>query len=41
MPVLPDLEVEAEGYHTWHIENYRTLSKKEHGPVFEVGGYPW
>ena len=38
---LPDLEVEAETYSTWHIENYRQLNKKERGPIFQCGGYPW
>ncbi|MCJ1395349.1 hypothetical protein MMC18_008233 [Xylographa bjoerkii] len=38
---VPDLEIEAEGYSTWQIENYRGLSKKEHGPMFECGGHPW
>ena len=41
MPLLPDLEVEAEGHNTWTIENYRGLPKREHGPTFEVGGIPW
>ena len=38
---VPDLEIEAEGYSTWQIENYRALSKKEHGPIFKCGGHPW
>ncbi|KIV92154.1 hypothetical protein PV10_06615 [Exophiala mesophila] len=38
---LPDTETEAETYHTWHIEKWRTLPRKEHGPVFECGGHPW
>lgn len=38
---LPDTEVEAETSHTWHIEKWRTLSRREHGPVFECGGHPW
>ena len=41
MPELPDLEVEAEGHNTWCIENYRALAKREHGPVFQCGGFPW
>jgi hypothetical protein len=41
MPAQPDLEIEAEGYHTWNIENYRALAKRAHGPTFEVGGQPW
>lgn len=38
---IPDTEPEAETYHTWHIEKWRTLSRREHGPVFECGGSPW
>ena len=39
---LPDQETEAEGHKTWEIEHWRSLATpKEHGPMFEVGGYPW
>ena len=38
---IPDVEVEAESYHTWHIEKWRQLSRREHGPVFECAGFPW
>ena len=38
---IPDLEVEAEVHSTWTIKEWRTMSKKEHGPVFECGGSPW
>jgi ubiquitin carboxyl-terminal hydrolase 7 len=41
MPELPDQETEAEAYHTWEITDWRTLSRREHGPVFECGGHPW
>lgn len=41
MPDFPDLEIEAEGYHTWHIDSYRQQAKTEHGPTFTVGGQPW
>jgi ubiquitin carboxyl-terminal hydrolase 7 len=26
---------------TWTLEGWRTLSKKEHSPVFHAGGSPW
>lgn len=43
--VLPPLaeqpEIIAEAEHTWHIEKWRTLTRREHGPVFEAGGFPW
>ena len=41
MPEIPDLEIESEGFGVWEIENYRTLAKREHGPVFHSGNYPW
>ena len=41
LPKSPDLEIEKEAVHTWNIENYRGLSKKERGPNFECGGHPW
>ncbi|KAF2021184.1 cysteine proteinase [Aaosphaeria arxii CBS 175.79] len=41
MPELPDQETEAEAHHTWEIKEWRTLSRREHGPVFECGGNPW
>lgn len=43
--VLPPLEQEPpileDQVHTWHIENWRSLPRKEHGPIFEAGGFPW
>ncbi|KAF2826913.1 cysteine proteinase [Ophiobolus disseminans] len=41
MPELGDLEVEAETHNTWHIDDWRTLTRREHGPLFECGGHPW
>ena len=38
---LPDLEIESEAVNTWNIEGYRSLNKKEHGPIFQCGGHPW
>lgn len=38
---ISDLDVESETIHTWNIENYRSLSKKERGPNFDCGGHPW
>ena len=38
---LPDLEIESEAVHTWNVENYRNLERKERGPIFECGGHPW
>lgn len=43
--VLPALEAEPPiletEVHTWHIKNWRNLNRKEHGPTFMAGGYPW
>lgn len=41
LPKIPDLEIDSEAVHTWNIENYRHLSKKERGPKFDCGGHPW
>ncbi|KAK3501559.1 hypothetical protein B0T13DRAFT_446675 [Neurospora crassa] len=27
--------------HTWEIRGWRNLNKKEHGPIFHAGGFPW
>lgn len=43
--IFPDIgdeyNVLAEAHHTWEITGWRRLAKKEHGPVFEAGGFPW
>lgn len=41
MPELPEHETEAETYHTWEIRDWKTLTRREHGPVFECAGHPW
>ncbi|KAF2841356.1 cysteine proteinase [Patellaria atrata CBS 101060] len=41
MPELPDLETDSDAHDTWYIENWRSMGKKEHGPVFQCGGHPW
>ncbi|KAI1326876.1 cysteine proteinase [Xylariaceae sp. FL0255] len=42
LPPLPDEpKVLEDAIHTWKIENIRGLNKKEHGPIFQAGGYPW
>lgn len=35
------LETLDEAHNTWHITQWRQLSRKEHGPVFQCGGSPW
>lgn len=39
--LIEDPEILADAVHTWHIEGWTELSRKEHGPVFEAGGNPW
>jgi ubiquitin carboxyl-terminal hydrolase 7 len=42
LPTLPEEpKILADAVHTWNIEGWRSMSKKEHGPVFQTGGYPW
>lgn len=41
LPGIPDQEIESETQHTWHIDKWRNLGRKEHGPVFSCGGAPW
>lgn len=41
LPDLGELEVEAEGHHTWEVDNWGSLPKRTSGDVFEVGGAPW
>lgn len=41
MPELPELETESEAYHTWDIESWRTMPKRNHGPGFSAGGHPF
>jgi ubiquitin carboxyl-terminal hydrolase 7 len=38
---LPDLKTEAEAVSTWNITSWRSLKRKEMGPIFECGGQPW
>ncbi len=41
LPELPDQETEAEAIHTWDIQNWRSLERREHGPIFHCGEHPW
>jgi len=40
-PLAEDPPIKDTVVNTWKVENWRQLSKKEHGPIFEAGGYPW
>jgi ubiquitin carboxyl-terminal hydrolase 7 len=37
----PEYETEAEVHNTWEIRDWRQLTRREHGPVYECGGHPW
>ncbi|KAF7680281.1 cysteine proteinase [Alternaria burnsii] len=41
MPKNLEYDTEAEVYNTWEIKDWRQLTRREHGPIFECGGHPW
>jgi len=41
LPELPDQETETGAVFTWKVEGWRSMAKKERGPTFQCGGYPW
>ncbi|KAL6910991.1 putative ubiquitin hydrolase [Trichoderma evansii] len=40
-PLLDEPKILEDFVHTWTVENWRGLGKREHGPIFEAGGFPW
>lgn len=41
-PLLEEPRILEDVVSTWTIENWRAFqSKKEHGPRFQAGGFPW
>ena len=40
-PLVEEPKILDDVVNTWKIESWRDLSKKEHGPVFYAGGFPW
>ncbi|KAM3563440.1 hypothetical protein MY1884_001258 [Beauveria asiatica] len=40
-PLLDQPKILEDCVNTWTVENWRSLGKKEHGPVFHAGGFPW
>ncbi|KAK4238732.1 hypothetical protein C8A03DRAFT_43589 [Achaetomium macrosporum] len=40
-PLVEEPRILEDQVHTWTVENWRALNKKEHGPIFHAGGYPW
>lgn len=41
IPLVEQPRTLEDVHHTWEIEAYRSLPKKDHGPIFTAGGYPW
>lgn len=40
-PLIDEPKILGDYEHTWTVENWRSLSKREHGPIFHAGGHPW
>ncbi|KAK4148186.1 uncharacterized protein C8A04DRAFT_33677 [Dichotomopilus funicola] len=40
-PLVEEPKIIEDQVHTWSVEGWRALLKKEHGPLFHAGGYPW
>lgn len=40
-PLLDEPKILEDREHTWSVTNWRSFGKKEHGPIFHAGGYPW
>ncbi|PSS00784.1 hypothetical protein BD289DRAFT_458371 [Coniella lustricola] len=40
-PLIEEPRTLSDTVFTWKIENWRQQNKKEHGPVFQAGGFPW
>ncbi|KAK5993223.1 Deubiquitinating enzyme 15 [Cladobotryum mycophilum] len=40
-PLLEEPKILGDYVNTWTVDNWRSLSKREHGPVFQAGDFPW
>ncbi|KOS19761.1 Ubiquitin carboxyl-terminal hydrolase 21 [Escovopsis weberi] len=40
-PMLEEPKLLGDYVHTWTVQNWRSLGKREHGPIFKAGAYPW
>lgn len=40
-PLLDEPKILEDHEFIWTVDNWRNLNKKEHGPVFQAGGFPW
>ena len=42
LPPLPEFPpILEDQVHTWNIEGWKSMARKEHGPVLEAGDSPW
>ncbi|KAI9898253.1 hypothetical protein N3K66_006613 [Trichothecium roseum] len=41
LPLADEPKILEDFEHTWTVENWRRLDKREHGPVFQARGSPW
>ena len=40
-PLIDEPKILGDYDYTWTVDNWRSLNKKEHGPIFQAGGFPW
>ncbi|CAN8095307.1 unnamed protein product [Discula destructiva] len=40
-PLVEEPKILSDTLFTWKVENWRQQNKKEHGPIFQAGGFPW
>ncbi|KAF7559047.1 hypothetical protein G7046_g5116 [Stylonectria norvegica] len=40
-PLIDEPKVLGDFEHTWTVENWHNLGKREHGPIFQANGTPW
>ncbi|KAK4159020.1 ubiquitin carboxyl-terminal hydrolase [Cladorrhinum sp. PSN259] len=40
-PLVEEPRILEDVVSTWEVEGWRAMNKKERGPVFQAGGYPW
>jgi ubiquitin carboxyl-terminal hydrolase 7 len=40
-PLVEEPKILEDVVNTWTVQDWNSKSKKEHGPTFEAGGYPW
>ncbi|KAF4120217.1 ubiquitin carboxyl-terminal hydrolase 7 [Geosmithia morbida] len=40
-PLVDEPKIVEDVEHTWQIDDWHARGKKDHGPIFHAGGYPW